>query len=516
MKKSLFLYIVLILFISGCDKNFEDINTDPTKLTEQNMQYNYLFTAAELYTPGNSNGYAAGTWENSLSYASTMIQQLSSTSSFWYGDKYIFSDTYNSAYWQYQYTTGIKSVVDVINNLKDDEKKVNLYHMARILRVFLLQRMTDMYGDVPYTEAGEGFDKGITSPVYDKQQDIYADMLNQLDDAANLLSESAPNTVGDADLFYGGDVVKWKKFAYSEMLRLAMRMSKVDPENAKTWAAKAFSSGVMESNDDNAICPHEAKGTNRVSNPVGLMLDSREPASYRLSETFVNFLKQNADPRLAYLATVVADVTDVEDKGNTDTAIQIGQPNGYDHSGSSTDIENAPNWPGTQDAYSTVNRSVFSREDAPTFLLTYAETALLLAEAAERGWLSGSAETFYNDGVRAAILQLNQAGAALAEGEADQYISAHPYVPANGIEMINDQYWVATFADWIETWSNWRRSGFPVLTPINYPGNTTNGEIPHRFTYPLDEASVNTVNYSAAVSGIPGGDKMSSRVWWDK
>ena len=159
---------------------------------------------------------------------------------------------------------------------------------------------------------------------------------------------------------------------------------------------------------------------------------------------------------------------------------------------------------------------MFSREDAPTFLLTYGETSLLLAEAAERGWISGSAETFYNDGVRAAILQLNQAGASLTDGDADQYISAHPYVPANGIEMINDQYWVATFADWIETWSNWRRSGFPVLTPIDYPGNTTNGEIPHRFTYPLDEASVNPVNYSAAVSGIPGGDKMSSRVWWDK
>ena len=516
MKKIHFLYIALLWMFSGCDKNFEEINTDTTKLTQENMQYNYLFTSAELFTPGNGDGYSAGTWESSLSYASTMMQQLSSTSGYWYGDKYIFNDGYNSAFWRYQYSTSIKSIVDLLNNLKDQPQKANLFHIARVLKVYLFQRMTDVYGDVPYADAGQGYAEGITSPSYTKQQDIYEAMLGELDDAAQLLDEAAPNTVGDADLFYGGDVVKWKKFAYSEMLRLGMRMSKVNPDNAKTWVQKAVTGGVMESNDDNAICPHEAKGTNRVSNPVGLQLDAREPASYRLSETFVNFLKQNSDPRLAFLATVVADPTDVEDKGDMDTAIQLGQPNGYDHSGTATDIENAANWPGDQNAYSTVNRNVFSREDAPTFVLTYAETELLLAEAAERGWITDDPATHYNNGVSAAILQLNQAGATLTDQDAADYISSHPYDPANGLQMINEQYWVATFADWLETWSNWRRSGFPVLVPVVYQGNATGGTIPRRFTYPLDEASVNPVNYSAAVSTIPGGDNMSSRVWWDK
>ena len=517
--KNIFLLLYslfFLLFFSACDKNFEEINIDSTKLTEQNMQYNYLFTSVELTAAGNADGYSAGIWQSSLSYASTMIQHLSSTSSFWYGDKYIFNANYNSSFWRWQYPTSIKSLVDLMTNIQQDEKRKNLYNVARILKVFLFQRMTDIYGDIPYSEAGLGYSSNVTNPKYDKQQDIYADMLHELEDAAQQLDAAAGNTVGEADLLYGGDVGKWKKFAYSQMVRLAMRMSKVDPAMATTWVQKAIQGGVMESNDDNAIIEHEAKGTNPVSNPVGLQLASREPASYRLSKTFVDFLSMNDDPRLPYFATVVADPSDVEDKGDNDPALQLGQPNGYDRNGTATDIKNAPNWTGDQNNYSIVNRTTFSREDAPTFLLTCSETQLLLAEAAERGWITGIAADYYKKGVIAAVLQLNQTGASLTQQDANDYANAHLYIPAQGLRMINEQYWVATFSDWLETWSNWRRSGFPALTPINYQGNTSNGTIPRRFTYPLDEANVNPSNYSAAVANLSGGDKMTSRVWWDK
>ncbi|MEP7145181.1 MAG: SusD/RagB family nutrient-binding outer membrane lipoprotein [Ferruginibacter sp.] len=502
--------------LSSCDKNFKEINIDATKLTEQNMQYNYLFTSAQLFTAGNANGYSAGTWESSLSYAFTMIQHLSSTSTFWYGDKYIYNANYNASFWRWQYPTGIKTLIDLMNHVRDDEKKKNFYQISRLLKVFQFQRMTDIYGDIPYSEAGVGYTGNLTKPKYDKQRDIYTDMLHELEDAAQKLDAAADNTLGDADLFYSGDVAKWKKFAYSEMVRLAMRMSKVDPAAASIWVTKAVQGGVMGDNDDNAICRHEAKGTNRVSNPVGLQVASREPASYRLSKTFIDFLVSNNDPRLPFFATVVADPSDVDDKGDSDPSLQLGQPNGYDLSSTSKDISNAPNWTGNQNDYSIVNRYTFSREDAPTFLLTYSETQLLLAEAAQRGWITGNAATFFRSGVQAAILQLNQAGAALQIQEADDYATAHPYIPARGLQMINDQYWVATFSDWLETWANWRRSSYPELTPINYQGNTSNGTIPRRFTYPLDEANVNPANYSAALANLNGGDKMTSRVWWDK
>jgi hypothetical protein len=508
--------LVLLTILPACDKNFEEINIDSTKLTDQNMQYNYLFTSAQLFAAGNSDGYSAGIWQSSLSYASTMVQHLSSTSGFWYGDKYIFNASYNGSFWRWQYPTSIKSLVDLMNNIKDDAKRRNLYNMSRIFKVFLFQRMTDIYGDIPYSEAGLGYANGLTNPKFDRQQDIYNDMLHELEDAAQNLDDANDNTVGEADLLYGGDVEKWKKFAYSLMLRVAMRVSKVDPALATTWAQKAVQAGVMESNDDNAIIQHEAKGTNPVSNPVGLQLASREPASYRLSKTFVDFLITNNDPRLPYFATVVANPADVDDKGNNDPALQLGQPNGYDRGGTATDIEHAPNWTGNQNDYSIVNRTTFSREDAPTFLLTCAETQLLLAEAAYSGWITGNAMDFYTDGVKAAILQLNQSGANLRAQDAIDYVNAHPYVPAQGLKMINEQYWIATFSDWLETWSNWRRSGYPQLTPVNYQGNTSNGTIPRRFTYPFDEANVNPVNYSAAVANLSGGDKMTSRIWWDK
>ncbi len=516
MKHNFFIILCMFIILPACNKKLEDINIDPTKLTPQNIQFNYLFTSAELYTAGNASGFAIGIQQSSIDYSSTMMQHLSSTNPFgWYGDKYIYHAGDNGAFWGSQYSSSIKNIVDVIENIKQDEKRKNLYNISRILKAFLFQRMTDMYGDIPYSEAGLGFINASTSPKYDLQKDIYADLLLELEDAAQKLDATAANTVKDADLFYGGNEAKWKKFAYSEMLRLAMRMSKVDPASAKTWSEKAVQGGVMESNDDNALCPHTAKGTSPVSNPVGLQLAKRVAGSYRLSETFINFLKVTNDPRLPYLATVAKNPADNRDLGNNDPAIQLGQPNGYDNNGTAEDITNAPNWPGDQNKYSVVNRSTFAREDAPTFVLTYAETALLLAEAAQRGWISGDASDYYNKSVKAAILQLNQAGATISPGEADDYLNAHPYVPANGLEMINTQYWIATFADWNETWCNWRRSGYPQLIKINYQGATTIGSIPRRFTYPLEEVSVNPQSYKEAVARIAGGDKMTSRVWWD-
>jgi hypothetical protein len=200
----------------------------------------------------------------------------------------------------------------------------------------------------------------------------------------------------------------------------------------------------------------------------------------------------------------------------------LGQPNGYDLTGTKP-ITTAPNWPGDQNKYSIVNRYTYARYDAPTFFLTASETNLLLAEAAQNGWISGSAATFYNAGVTTAMQQFAQfnndriTGVSIPDAQIAAYLAANPYNPASGIQMINEQYWATTFMDEYEAWANWRRSGYPLLTPSgNYPGNVTNGSIPRRFTYPLNESAVNLANYNTAVAGLSGGDKMTSRVWWDK
>ena len=143
----------------------------------------------------------------------------------------------------------------------------------------------------------------------------------------------------------------------------------------------------------------------------------------------------------------------------------------------------------------------------------------MLAEAKERGWtVSGTAAAHYNAGVTAAMKSLAQwdPNAAVADPAITTYLTANPYLSATGITQINQQYWVATVFNDYESFANWRRTGIPVLTPVNYPGNVTGGTIPRRLIYPQSEASVNGPNYTAAISRITGGDKLTSRVWWDR
>jgi hypothetical protein len=534
MRRNIFIIANLIagLFFSGCHKNFISINTDPEHLTSANMNYIYLFTAAELITSGNSDANAYEDWRNNLIYASCMIQHLSSTFSYWGGDKYTYNAGYNSAYWEQNYGDPVKNIQEVITHVKTDPAQANFYNIARIFRVFMFQRITDMYGDCPYSQAGLGYIAGITAPKYDKQKDINADILNELQDAATKLDPSAHNSVGGSDIIYGGDVNAWKKFAYSEMLRLGMRMVKVDPANAQKWAQAAIAGGVMKSNDDNAAFSHKGfiQSTPTV-NGTALVLNGVDPNASRLSKTFVDYLKSTSDPRLSYFGTVSSDPNNTDPTsavslGDTTASMQLGQPNGFDNRGGGTDIVNAPGYPGNQNAYSIVNRNTFARYAAPTYFLTYAETALLEAEAAVRGWDSGDPAVYYAAGVTAAMQQFGQMATLEGGGPATfpsisdaaiaAYLAANPFNAADAYNQINTQYWVATFMDEYEAWINWRRSGFPVLTPIsNYPGNVTGGTIPRRFTYSTSEISANSANYNAAVAGLSGGDKMNSRVWWD-
>lgn len=548
MKKKIFIAasVSIALLGSGCKKDFVAINTNPNAINAAQEQYASLFTNAILITSGNSDGNAYEDWRGNLIYAACMIQHLSSTVGYWDGDKYFDDAGYLSAYWDQDFgpiasgannentnSAPVTNLVDVVYNTQNDPTQVNLYNMARIFKVFLFQRLTDMYGDIPYSQAGLGYISGITQPVYDKQQAIYMSMLNQLDSAAAALNPAAANP-GTADIIYGGNVAEWQKFAYSEMVRIAMRLSKVDPTDAQAWVQKAVAGGTFASNADNAFITHQSAPANgsgsQVANGSGLVFIDNDPGAAHLSETFVNFLKSTNDPRLSFLGTVI----DVDgnptpsEMGDTTYADQLGQPNGYDVNGGSTDISTASNFPRLpastspdslsiyQNRYSFVNRYTFARSDAPSFFCTYGETQLLLAEAAQRGWITGSAATYYANGVTGAMEMLGlQAGAGPSTAQVTAYVAANPLVAGSALQMINDQYWVASFMDETESWANWRRSGYPVLTAINYTGNATSGAIPRRYTYSTVEAATNAANYAAAVAGLANGDKMTSRVWWD-
>lgn len=508
--------VIVFSSFAGCRKGFVALNTNPDLTTASQIDFNYLFSNAQLQTSGNTDGNGYEDWRNNLIYSACMVQHLSSTLSYWDGDKYLYNPTYNSAYWDENYPNSIANIEEVIAHTKNDTASYNLYQAARIFRAFMFQRLTDMYGDCPYSQAGQGVISGTYYPQYDRQQDIYFGLLQELNDAAGKLDSTRPNTMGAADLLYGGNVSAWRKFAFSEMVRLAMRMSKVAPDSARFWVDRAVQGGVMSVYTDNAIIHHEAVTGTPVVNGSGLIFLSNDPNGYRLSETFVNYLRSTADPRLCYLGTVCTDPTNPGDMGDTTTTLQLGQPNGYDpaSSGTAYDLVNAANWTGNTNSYSVVNRYTYARLDAPSFFLTAGETQLLLAEAAQRSWIGGDPADYFTAGVTQAMQQLTQqTGAGPSANAITAWLGAHPY--DGTLEQINTQYWIAGFMDENECFANWRRSGYPSLTPVNYPGNVTNGTIPRRFTYPQTEASTNTANYNAAVSLLPGGDKMSSRMWWD-
>jgi hypothetical protein len=506
MRTSIYIIIIMAVFTSCKKDSFTKTNTDPASSVAENYQPNFLLTTLQLnYTGSSDNAFeVAGTEING---AAMFIQHLASLSNVFYGDKYLRNPGGWGAYYDRAYTAQVKYAVDLFQFTAGKSEYRNLHQISRIMKAMVFERLTDIYGDVPYSQAGLGYYERIYSPKYDKQQDIYKDLLKEVEQATDSLNEEADKPTGD--MFYSqkdDQIATWKRFGYTLLLRMAMRLTKVDPQTAQAYVTKVMGK-TMESNEDNAYVYHSEEGGWITEDRIAVYMLVPSIRQYgKLSNTFVDFLKDNDDPRLPVLAQLP--------DGTTDAASQEGLPNGYDETGATTGIANYPGYLGSQDFYSEPN-DLLVNYSAPSFILTYAESELLLADAAAR-WGLGDAVTHYRNGVIAAITELEAYGGDISEADASAYYDAHPYNPANGLEMINTQFWAATFFNDYEAWSNWRRTGFPVLTPVNYHGNASDGTIPRRMAYPTSEKQSNGANYNAAVAAsLPQGDNITSRIWWD-
>ncbi len=501
MKNSLYKFLLLFGFIvfcnSSCDQGFVELNSDPTKALEIDPSYQFSWT--QLRTSGGRYE----NWRASLIYSSMMMQHLAATCGYWVGDKYTFNGGYASSLFDRAYQEQVKDIQDVINTLEAGVVgDATMLGMARIWRVVIFQRLTDVYGDIPYSEAGKGALEGIDFPKYDTQEFIYNDMLAELESAIGQLGTGG---FGAADFLYGGDVDKWRKFGYSMMLRLAMRMSEVDPSGAQAWTGKALAGGIMVDNSDDAFIEHTngPEGINR--NGIGEVLDKSNGFGDdcpRLSATMVNGLTSTGDPRLDLWGVVGT------------TGAHNGLPNGLDET---TILDNPTGT--TVDEFDRINPLIVS-VSTPMMFMTSAEAQLLAAEAAVRGWGSGDAATHYANGVRNGMNQWAHYDASLAvEPTAiDAFLAGNPFDAANAMEQIGWQYWLATFLNEYEAYANWRRTGTPALTPVNYPGNISNGQIPLRLAYPASEAGREPFEAAKTAQGLSDDfpSMMSVAVWWDK
>jgi len=486
-----------LLFVSSCDTDeLLELNENPNAAGE--IDPAYMLSNAQLQIAGDRYE----TWRGMLIYSSTMIQHMAALATYWSGDKYLYNSQYSGALYERAYGSYVKLLASVLEQTKDDASKGNVYGIARIMWVLGMSRLTDMYGDIPYSQAGRGFYDNIYSPRFDPQSEIYADMLMQLEQAPTTFDASLTD-LGDAgvqDIVFQGDLDKWEKFANSLMLRLAMRVSKADPALAQEYIGKAIAGGVMESNTDNAFVQHTdgPAGINR--NGIGQVFQADD--NQRLSKTFIDFLQDSNDPRLEVLATTNED------------GIYKGLPNGYDANTIKV-YEGTGDEAVSLEIYSTTNPTLTTLS-SPMFFQTYAEVELLLAEAAVNGWYNGDPETHYNNGVEAAMQYFTAYDASLdiTDEQVEAYLTENPYNSANGLEMIGEQYWVATFLNDYESWANWRRTGYPTLTPVTYPGNITNGQIPRRLRYFEAEYGNNGDELQAAISR-QGPDEFTTRMWWD-
>lgn len=502
MKK---IYLFSLLLLTACDAGFDEMNVNPVALTAVDPAYQ-LNTAILNSAPTYGN----------LSYETTIVKQMITPFTGQGSAANVNQDTraVSAGNWNQYYRDIIRELTDVVGKTKDNAPRSNLYNMARIWRAYSFMVMTDTYGDVPYTQAGKSYLEGIVTPQYDTQESIYDDILKELTEASAALDATKARIT--SDLLYDGDVAKWKRLGNSLLLRAAMRLSKVNPTKAAEFVGKAVAGGLMQSNDDNAVLRHTANFTN----PVGSQLNGGQSAFFYLDEEFVEFLKKNNDPRLSSIAVRYVGATSgaqqVESRANRTPAIQFGAPQGFDNTTigpAVTARKLASLWD-----FSQLDRTRMGALLAPSFLVTYAQTQLLLAEAVFRKWTTGDAAALYANGIRQHMRQLSLYGAstAIADAAINTYVTANPLMAGKELEQINTQYWVASFLVGPEAWANFRRSGFPLLTPNTYPGSDLKTEpFIRRLTYTDAELNVNKTNVQAAISR-QGPNLLDTRIWWDK
>lgn len=498
-----------IIMLAGCDKGFDDLNVnkvDPIALDPQ-----FEMNNAIILTTYPDNFQTLGM----LTYNFPIVQQIVTPfgSSLSGGNYNIFNPANTNLVWVNFYQNVLKRNLDVVVKTKDVPTLSNLYHEARIWKAYMFMILTDTYGDVPYFEAGQGFISTNITPKYDRQELIYKDILKELDEASAALDPAKPTTA--SDILYGGNIVKWKRLGYSLLLRAAMRLSKVAPDISKTYVAKAVSGGLMQSNQDNSVIRH----TSLYNNWIAVHLTAREKANFYLAKPFIDFLKNNNDPRLVSIAVRHVGATSGAEQAaprtTSDPSKQIGMPIGFDD----VSIRNTFATYGVASLYdySQVNLRTILKVDAPEYHVTYAETQLLLAEAAVRGWTTGNAADLFHSGIRAHMQQMAEydVSAAIPEAAIQAYLTANPLNAATALEQINTQYWVASFMDGNETWANLRRSGYPALAKNPYPGSEITGSFIRRMPYPDSEGITNLANLNAAIA-IQGKNDLNTPVWWDK
>lgn len=466
-------FLMAFLFV-GCTDDFADINTDPDRAKDApatNVLAYVLTHHANNFYDVWANMNEPSTYGGHL----TKIQYIDEA-------RYNFRPGVVESKWSEGYLE--------LNNLAEIKAKAeadganNMLAVAKILEAMIYQTMTDTWRDIPFTDALK-MGEGVLLPAYDRQEDIYPALLASLKEANDLLNAGSIDNLGDGDVLFGGDLLKWQKFGNSLRLRMAMRISDVDAGLAKSTVEAIMgnpaANPVMESNDDNAFfvfpgaTPYEDTWFE----------DGKGRDDHGVSDVLVNALKDLNDPRLPVIA-----------KPNED-----GEYAGFTIGAAA------------QPSLGKVSRiGARYRDEAAGFspFMRYAEVKFHVAEAAQKGFNVGTtAEEAYNEAVTASCQE---------NGVADEDIAAYLAGAAafdGTLEQIYWQEWIALFKQGMEAWSLFRRTGVPTTHYIA-PGTTYTGHNtpPFRYPYPNNELTLNGGNAKPFADEVVD-DFWGKQMWWD-
>lgn len=508
--RKIFAALALGALAAGCTDDFEDINTNPNQVTVGTVKAHTLFEPV-LY--GAADNWQEYTWF----WNDELIQFTAFTGGGTRQEhRYYISDANWQSVWNMY--ARLANNASHMYDLSVEQENPTFEAISLTMKVLLMSNLTDMFGDIPYSEAFLGRDGGTTKPKFDSQQEVYEQMFADLE-AANAIYASNP--IMDAsktslDGLYGGDVDKWQKFNNSLYLRLLCRVSGRSEMNAGTKMTEILANPetypIFESNEDNAAI--NFVGVEPYANYFASTdLSGLTSSGRKLTQQFIKMTlitddqgtELYNDPRLPVFG-----------KKATGNSYWKGTVAGC------TQEEQSTVNPGT----SWLNNDVFCRPEAPTWFMDYAELKFILAEAALKGYIAGgetAAKTYYEEAVTASVEKWAEQG---------QYVDTVVTITNDDIatflasdlaswdkatdkeELIANQKFLALFWTGMEAYHEYRRTGFPILTIGE--GTLNDHILPTRFAYPGVTMATNADNANAALERMGGDNDMKTPVWWSK
>lgn len=488
------LALTALLCGAGCTADFDEINRNPNEMDQgaispTGLLQETLYTGAEvlLYRTWQLNG--------------ELIQ-------------YTVSGTGNNSYHRYVITNSVMegawnglfkwaANAEAMRQLAVDQQNANCEAAAITLKVLYLSNLTDMFGEIPCSEAFKGASDNLTKPAFDTQRAVYERLLADLEYANSIYDTSTAMSNAQRDLLYGGDMTKWQKFNNSLYLRLLMRLSNRNRELGIAARVRAVFENpaqwpVFTSNDDNATFYYDE--VEPYVNYFGSSLENsftntgRKPA-----EQIIGMMDPPGDPRISIWFR------------------QASGADGWKGAESGKEAQESD-----KDGVSLLNKANLGDYASPYSHMKYDEVLFIFAEAIKRGWIDGGdalAETYYNDAIRASIRfwsSVNRTGNPVSDSTVDRFLANIPY--DGTLERILGQKYVALFWTGFEAWHEYRRTGYPRLVIGN--GTQNDHILPTRMAYPTIAVRTNPDNYAAAVARLRnafgGDDDMKTPVWWSE